>query len=113
LLNWFERLIRRRRETPEFGWGALTLLDTDGDEAVLAHRCDWEDSAVVAVHNLSAEPRRVAVELGEVRDGDRAIDLLDSAAPVRPLDTPTLDCKLESYGFLWLRLQREDQRTAP
>ena len=28
LLNWFERLIRRRRECPELGFGALTVLDT-------------------------------------------------------------------------------------
>jgi len=28
LLNWFERLIRRRRECPEIGFGKLTLLET-------------------------------------------------------------------------------------
>ncbi len=27
LLNWFERLIRRRRECPEIGFGTLELLD--------------------------------------------------------------------------------------
>ena len=27
LLNWFERLIRRRRECPELGFGTLTVLD--------------------------------------------------------------------------------------
>jgi maltose alpha-D-glucosyltransferase/alpha-amylase len=57
LLNWMERVIRRRRETPELGWGAVTMLDVVGDErAVLAHRCDWESSSVVALHNLSATP---------------------------------------------------------
>ena len=28
LLNWMERLIRRRRECPELGWGRCTLLDS-------------------------------------------------------------------------------------
>ena len=27
LLNWMERLIRRRRECPEFGWGRCEVLD--------------------------------------------------------------------------------------
>jgi hypothetical protein len=58
-------------------------------------------------------PRHVTVDGGEIRDGDRAIDLLDGSAPARPLGTPTLECKLESYGFLWMRLQHEDQRTVP
>ena len=34
LLNWMERLIRRRRECPELGWGRCTLLDA-GHAAVL------------------------------------------------------------------------------
>ena len=54
LLNWMERLIRRRKETPEFGWGTSTLIET-ADPALFAHRCDWQDSTVVAVHNLGAQ----------------------------------------------------------
>ena len=40
LLNWIERIIRRRKECPELGWGACSLLDT-GEPSVLAHRSDW------------------------------------------------------------------------
>jgi maltose alpha-D-glucosyltransferase/alpha-amylase len=36
LLSWVERLIRRRRESPELGFGALELLET-GAPSVLAH----------------------------------------------------------------------------
>ena len=50
-----------------------------GDPALFAHRCDWQDSTVVAVHNLgrqarprrrwSSDPRRVAVDdLLELRE---------------------------------------------
>ena len=63
LLNWMERLIRRRRECPELGWGKPTLLDT-GDAAVFAQRSDWEGSTVVAVHNLAGRDARTRLELG-------------------------------------------------
>ena len=68
LLNWFERLIRRRRETPEIGFGTLTLLDVDAP-SVLAHRCDWEGSTIVAVHELAGEAVEVQIA---VDDGDVA-----------------------------------------
>jgi len=112
LLNWFERVIRRRRETPELGWGSLTLLDTGGDEAVLAHRCDWEGSSVVAVHNLSPETRHVRIGLGATTAGDRLVDLLADETP-RPLEDPVLDLKLDGYGFGWFRIQAASSHTAP
>ena len=46
LLNWLERMIRRRRETPELGWGEWRVV-AHRRPAVLAHRCDWEGRAVV------------------------------------------------------------------
>ena len=65
LLNWMERLIRRRRECPELGWGEPALLDA-GDAAVFAQRSDWEGSTVVAVHNLAGrEAARAARGGGE------------------------------------------------
>ena len=59
LLNWFERLIRRRRECPELGFGTLTRARHRRD-AVLAHRCDWEGATIVAVHELAGKPVTVA-----------------------------------------------------
>ncbi|MGH9278875.1 MAG: alpha-amylase family protein [Acidimicrobiales bacterium] len=112
LLNWFERVIRRRRETPEFGWGTATLLDAGGDNAVLAHRCDWDASSVVAVHNLSSEPRHARIDLGDTENVDRVVDLLDGAAP-QPLARSVLETKLDGYGYQWLRLQRHGSRTVP
>jgi len=112
LLNWFERVIRRRRETPELGWGSLTLLDTGGDEATLAHRCDCLGSAVVAVHNLSPETRHVRIGLGATTAGDRLVDLLADETP-RPLEDPVLDLKLDGYGFGWFRIQAASSHTAP
>ena len=100
LLNWMELMTRRRRETPELGWGRWTLVDT-GAEAVLAHRCDWEDRTVLCVHNLADEPH--VVEL-DVPDGTAVVDLLSDHGAVTELDDGTLPLTLDAYGFRWFRV---------
>jgi trehalose synthase len=107
LLNWMERLIRRRRECPELGWGRLTLLDT-GDDAVLAHRADWGGSAIVAVHSLAEAPRRVRLDAG---DAEALIDLF-AADELRPRGG-TVEIELGRYAHRWFRLLRPGQRSAP
>jgi maltose alpha-D-glucosyltransferase/alpha-amylase len=104
LLNWFERLIRRRRECPEIGFGKLTVLET-GARSVLAHRCDWEDSTVVAVHELGGEA--VEVEL-PVDDGDELVDLFDGDDHELPA---TL--RLDPHAARWFRVRRGDARMPP
>jgi trehalose synthase len=113
LLTWMEKVIRRRRETPELGWGAWRLLDAD-DDAVLAHRCDWEGQSVVAVHNLSPDPRVVQVDLGEPHDVDcTVIDLLDDGTDARWTVRGPMELKLEGHGHRWLRLQSPGSSPAP
>ncbi len=113
LLNWMERVIRRRRETPELGWGSWQVLETDSP-AVLAHRCDWENRRIVAVHNLGEEPSVVRIQLGgDIPSGARLHDLLAESAEAHEIETDALDLKLEGYGFRWLRLQSPGQHTAP
>ena len=113
LLNWMERAIRRRREAPEFGWGEWSVLDT-GDSAVLAHRCTWEGRAVMAVHNLSPEPREVTVALAADDGSLIAMNLLDDGGSTTEPDRGQLGMKLEGYGYRWFRLSDpEDQRPTP
>jgi trehalose synthase len=112
LLNWMERLIRRRRECPEFGWGKATVLDA-GDNSVLMHQCEWEGSRVFAVHNLSAEPREVKLPITGAGEGDRLVNLLARTEPVLPLDGPAADLKLEGHAYRWYRLHREGSTTTP
>jgi maltose alpha-D-glucosyltransferase/alpha-amylase len=97
LMNWFERLIRRRRECPELGFGKLALLET-GAPSVLAHRCDWEGSTVVAVHELAG--RAVEVALG-LDDGETLVDLFEEAEHPLPATLA-----LAPYAARWFRVRR-------
>jgi glycosidase len=107
LLNWMERLIRRRRECPELGWGRWGLLDA-GDPAVFAHRADWDDSTVVAVHNLAGREVTARLELGE--DG-KLIDLFDQAE--HPLEGGSAELALGPYGARWFRVGGPGRRLPP
>jgi trehalose synthase len=102
LLRFVRHLIRARRETPELGWGTSTLLETE-DPALFAHRCDWEDNAVIAIHNLGARPATAELALG---DGARGVhDLLgDFEEPAAR--SGRLAVTLEGYGGRWLRVMR-------
>ena len=102
LLNWMERLIRRRKEIPEFGWGTSTLIET-GAPALFAHRCEWQGSTVIAVHNLSGQKAKATIELG-LGKGEKARieDLLEPREHKANRDG-TLDIELDGYGYLWLR----------
>lgn len=104
LLNWMERVIRRRRQTPEFGWGRWSVIDT-GEEGVLVHRCDWGPRSVLAVHNLDARPVPLRIPLEE---RDRvAVDLLDDRGSSSPVDDGVFEFNLQGYGYRWLRLLPE------
>jgi maltose alpha-D-glucosyltransferase/alpha-amylase len=101
LLNWVERATRRRKETPEFGLGSCTWIDT-GDPAVLAHRCEHQGLAVCAVHNLSG--RSVEVELPLADGASCVTDVLGDRSEV--LAGTHLQLKLEPYGYRWVRVDR-------
>ncbi len=101
LMNWMERMIRMRKEAPEVGWGEFTVLQTRRPE-VLAIRYDWRNNSVIVVHNLSAEPREVLLDVG-VEDSRCLVNLLsqensdaDAAGKYRLL--------LEPYGYRWFRV---------
>jgi trehalose synthase len=101
LLNWMERLVRRRKETPELGWGAFRVLPA-GDPAVLAVRCDWRGSAVLTVHNFADRPARADLDL----DGDprpELVELLADQAYPRP--DAAGGVPVDGYGYRWFRLR--------
>ena len=103
LLAFMTRLIHRRRETPELGLGASTLLENE-PPALFAHRCDWQGSTRVR----DPQPLR--------RDGDggarprratsRASTICSSCASTRSRRAK-LRVELDAYGYLWLRARRD------
>ena len=109
LLHFMQRLILRRRERPELGWGSVSLLET-ADPALLAHRCDWNDSAVVAVHNLGDAPARATLPLG---DDVVAVDDVLRGGSEPAGDGGALQIELGGYGFRWLRPRRAGERALP
>jgi glycosidase len=112
LLNWFERLIRRRRETPELAYGSVRVLDA-GVPEVLVHRCDWEGATVVVVHNLSASRCRVRIPLDG--DGDADLVALDPLLDDRAVECCDRLAELDvgRYGYHWFRARRAGHRVTP
>jgi maltose alpha-D-glucosyltransferase/alpha-amylase len=101
MLNWTERMIRMRKEVPEFGWGDYTVLDAKND-GVLALRYDWRNNSVLAIHNLRDDPTEVALRLPGA-GGKRLANLLTN-------DHSDADGRghhriiLEPYGYHWYRM---------
>ncbi|WNV77537.1 alpha-amylase family protein [Geodermatophilus sp. DSM 44513] len=108
LLSFVKLLIRRRRESPELGWGRFAVLAQPHRE-VLAHLCSWDDGALVALHNLGPEPRTVPVTLEGCDAGHRLVDLLEAGGtPVD--DDGRAELTLDGYGYRWLRVVGPDSR---
>jgi len=107
-LAWMRRLIRLRRETPELGWGTWQLIETRA-ESLFVHRCDWQESTVIAAHNLG--PRRVQAKLSGQDIGEvEAIDDLFGGRVQKPRADGSYRLALEGFGYRWLRLRRRGQR---
>jgi maltose alpha-D-glucosyltransferase/alpha-amylase len=100
LLRWVQHAIRVRRSCPEFGWGSFQVMES-GAESVLAHRCEWEGSTLIAVHNLSERAARVELDLGV--EVERAVVLLGGGGD-DVVEAPTCQLRLDGYGYRWLRV---------
>jgi maltose alpha-D-glucosyltransferase/alpha-amylase len=104
LLNWMERRIRMRKECPELGWGAFTVLRVDVPE-VLAIRYDFRGVSMLTLHNFSSRRQTVAVDpktdnrglLVEVFDQNHS----RSESGMHELTLP-------AYGHRWYRVGAPD-----
>jgi maltose alpha-D-glucosyltransferase / alpha-amylase len=104
LLNWFERIIRMRKEVPEIGWGAFASIDV-GDPGVLALRYQWRGCSVVFLHNLQAMAREVRFRL----DGPGAEQLVNLlGADHSDADAGEHRVLLQPYGYRWFRIGTVD-----
>jgi trehalose synthase len=101
LLQFMAKLLHRRHSAPEFGLGTSRLLENE-PPALFAHRCDWQDSSVLALHNLSDETVAAELDLGD--DVDAVDDLLERRD--HHVEGGRLRVELGAYGYLWLRVRR-------
>ena len=75
---------------------------------MFAHRCDWEGSTVVAVHNLAARDASAHLVLGG--DGE-LVDLFHDED--HDLDAGEVTLELPPYGARWFRVRRPGARLPP
>jgi uncharacterized protein (DUF2342 family) len=103
-----ERLIRRRRECPEIGWGTWRVLDSHV-KAVLGLRYDWGERTVITVHNLSGQSCRAELEPGGAAEWEKLVHLFGRGAYELRKDG-SIRVELEPYGSRWLRERRAGDR---
>ncbi|MEV8376106.1 alpha-amylase family protein [Kribbella sp. NPDC056861] len=108
LLNWIKLLVRRYREAPELSWGECTILDVDS-ASVFAHRSEYEDGVVIAVHNFAGTPADVVLPVAGAGVGLRVTDLLTGETTPVEADG-SLPHRIDGYGSCWLRVVRPGDR---
>ena len=105
LLNWMERLIRRRKETAELGFGTCTVFDC-GENGILAHSCNWDGRVVIALHNFTATSSQVSIEATLDED---VVDVQDIWSDRRYGPADQAKVEVGPYGYRWLRVIRTGQ----
>jgi maltose alpha-D-glucosyltransferase / alpha-amylase len=103
MLNWFERIIRMRKEVPEIGWGDFKVIAAR-DPAVLVIRYDWRGNSVLLVHNLDERPREVSFAVGLPGEAGKLLVNLLSEDHSEAGDHGRHRLVLEGYGYRWYRV---------
>jgi maltose alpha-D-glucosyltransferase/alpha-amylase len=97
LLGWMKRLIRIRRQCPEWGTGTCSIVDTD-EPGVFAHRTG-EGTTLLALHNLTDKSCSVRIP----HDPESSYVLLWGNGRCQAgRGSVTVD--LEPYGYVWYRV---------
>ena len=99
LLNWQERILRRRKEMPAISWGDFTVLRTD-EPSVLVLCYDWRNTSILTVHNFSDRPVTVRFKPGREKS-DVLIDIFGGQRRTARADG-SHRLQLEPYGWHWL-----------
>lgn len=100
-LSFMKLLIQRYRQSPEIGWSEVEILKQK-EKAVLAHVCRKGPWALVALHNFSDAPVEVEVEIPDLEQDSRLVDLLESGGEELE-DNRVLKASLPAWGYRWLR----------
>ncbi len=102
LWSFMRALIQTYRECPELGWGQFAVLEQPHHE-VLAHQCRWDGAGVLALHNFSAEPVTVTLDLSTLDTvPERLENLFEQDSPDITAEG-LVEIPLEGYGHRWYR----------
>jgi maltose alpha-D-glucosyltransferase/alpha-amylase len=101
MLNWTERMIRLRKECPEFGWGKYKILRT-GHPSVLGIHYEWRNNSLVTLHNFHEKPCNISLELGG-KQGVTLTNLLPGKSS-HAMPNGKHKIVLEGYGYCWYRV---------
>jgi maltose alpha-D-glucosyltransferase/alpha-amylase len=102
MLNWTERLIRRRRQTPEIAFGDWSFLPFP-DAEIMGLRYEWGGRTVLLIHNLGADPCKTSCKIEGAVNWKGLAGLLGEGGYV--LEKNKLMVDMPAYGHLWLRVQ--------
>jgi len=100
-LNWTERMIRMRKEVPEFGWGDFSVIEVD-QPGILALRYEWRNNSVFTLHNL--RDQGVEVDFTLDRDGGMLLTNLLTGDHSEANSRGRHRVVMEPYGYHWYRL---------
>jgi maltose alpha-D-glucosyltransferase / alpha-amylase len=103
LMNWMERIIRMRKETPEIGWGDFSFISAQAAD-ILIMRYEWRDNSVICVHNLSPLPREVSFSVGTGQEQACSLISLLSNDHSQPIGGNKHRILIEPYGYRWYRV---------
>ncbi|MFS0867086.1 alpha-amylase family glycosyl hydrolase [Microbacterium sp. 179-B 1A2 NHS] len=106
LWHHIRRLSTAFRAEPSLAWSTLEVLPLR-QHAVLAHLARHGDWAMLALHNLSAEPQTATLQVDA--DGE-SVTLTDRFDRTTIRTDGVLDIDLGPYGWHWFRLDRADAR---
>lgn len=108
LFSFVRELAALYRRSPEIGWGDYERLATD-DAAVFAHRMSGSTGQTLALHNFSAGPTSVRVDLPGAAEGWSLVDVRGKAQHA-VTEGGAVTLELEGYGAEWFRLIGPDSR---
>ncbi|WP_408957907.1 alpha-amylase family protein [Natrinema sp. 74] len=100
LLWWMRRAISVRQEHAAFGRGTIALLETEPDSVVCHRMASDRYRDVIAVHNLTDDPRQVTLDV----DADLVEIFGDGRTELTGGDSVAIE--LAGYGYCWYRVDR-------
>ncbi len=101
LLNWMQRLIRRRRETPEIAFGQSSFVPVPKAQ-IFGLRYDWGGRTVLLLHNLGETRCKTSCQIDGTEGWD-GLSCFSGSGKFDLSDDGTLTVDLPAFGTLWLR----------